>query len=213
MSDNDAIKAGDISNYEFGEQVAPEGFNPDAQGFETLPPGKHKVRIGETPDDPDAYRIKENYEHKDKRIDGGGSWVGNQIQPRLVCVEGEHKGKGCMDFLPLPTPGKPMPKVLADKWANFIRAFGFKPPADRIVPAGFKLNDLLADGVVGVVEIEHRTYTKNDGTQADRNDPKYMGYSSVNAASAGGGGSGVQKKQADAPAPAEKSTDDLLDNL
>jgi hypothetical protein len=222
MSNDEALRRGELADYEFGEQVAPDGFNPDAQGYEPPPPGEFVVRIGESPSDEDAYRIKPNHEFRDRRIPGG-SWIGTQIQPSIVIAEGEHKGKSVYDYLPCPTPGKQMPKPLADRWANFIRAFGFRPPENRLIPPGFKLEHLCGEKTLAIAKFEAHSYEKVD----DEGEPKkietvrikYMGYSPCNGAQAGAGG--VRRKataetpaatQPEAAKPAA-SADDILGDL
>jgi len=134
MGSEQAIKASELESYDFGNPVAPEGFDPNAAGFENTPAGWHVFELQD-------FEIFENHTFNGKDF---GQWVGNQIRPKLVVPPGEkNTGSSQLDFLPLPTQGRPMPRALANRWANFIASFGFKCPADKLVPTGFKLHDLL----------------------------------------------------------------------
>lgn len=134
MSNDETLSAKDIQSYDFGDPVAPEGFNPDTEAYENTPPGWHVFDLID-------FKLAENKEFKHKEF---GVWVGTQLRPRLRVPEGfEDAGTTQIDFLPFPTPGRQMPTVLANQWANFARAFGIQIPSDRLVPQGFKIHDLL----------------------------------------------------------------------
>ncbi len=155
----DTIKADEFNDYDFGGTAAPEGFNPEARGIVDPPPGEHVMRV-------DTFEVKQNNVFKSKNHD---DCTAHQLRPILVVVGGNHEGKQKMDFLPLPTPGITLPTHLANRWANFITAFGFKPPANAIVPPNFTLHKLIgAKAKVILVEDEW------DGKKQIK--VKYFGY-------------------------------------
>lgn len=190
---SDTIKSDELEAYDFGSTAAPEGFDPDAAGYEPPPVGEHVFYV-------EDFEIAENNTFKGKDF---GEWVGNQLRPRLTVADGEHKGASIIDFLPLPTPGAPMPKALANRWCNFIRAFGFQPPADAVVPVGFKLHDIK--GTRGKAAIIDDTY---DGKT--RRKVRFFGYSPVNGKKNGKSNGQQTKAPAAQAAPAAApNLDDL----
>ena len=165
--------------YNFGDAVAPPEFDPDAKGFApNPPPGRYVVTILDDPE------IIQNHTWRGKDFN---EWLGNQLRPRLQVVDGEHAGSQIMDFLPLPVPVSPMPVALANRFANFIGAFGFKPPKDRIVPPGFLLSKLV--GPKGIVNIEADTFDgdRQNKARAEGRTPVcvcYFGYEPIPAGGA-----------------------------
>jgi hypothetical protein len=151
MSDtNDAgtIKAAELDNYQFGNETPPQGFDPNAEGWEAPPVGVHLCECFD-------FEIKPNNVFNGPKT--FGQWIGNQLRPKMRVVGGQpHEGTSKMDFLPMPTPGAPMPVELANRWANFINALGFTPPPNSVVPAGLKLHNIL--GAQCLVEIVEDTY-------------------------------------------------------
>ena len=193
MSNGDpqVIKASEIEGYEFGNAAAPEGFDPEAHGYSDPTPGWHTFEITD-------FGIRENKSWNGKDF---GAWTGNQLEPRLAIPKGQPEaGASVLDFIPMPTQGRPMPKSLANRWANFLTAFGFRPPADSLVPKGFKLHSLI--GARGQAEIELDEY---EGKKKLR--PKFFGYKSLGANGVDGkpanGGSGVKRAAASKPAEPE----------
>jgi len=177
---SETIKAAELDSYDFGEATAPEGFDPNAEGREDAPVGKHVFIIKD-------FEIAPNNTFKGKDF---GEWIGNQLRPKLVVADNQpHAGTSMMDFLPLPSADAPMPKALANRFANFIRSFGFQPPPDRIVPKGFNLKDLI--GKTGMAEIVDDTYEGKT-----RRKVKFFGYSPIdeNGKSNGAGKSGGNGK-------------------
>ena len=202
------VKSSELSNYEFGDPVAPEGFDPEAKGFTDMPPGWHKFVIPSA--EADGFSIKENHLFKNSKE---GDWTGNQIRPNLTIVEGQpFAGATKMDFLPLPTIGRPMPKHLANQWANFLRSLGFTVPVDKLIPAGFKLSMIHGrSGWVHIVEDEY------DGKKKIK--VAYYGYRPLNdppppssgapAAAAGGLEKKAKAAAATAQPPAAVNIDDI----
>jgi len=207
---SDAIKAEEMTEYNFGTAVAPEGFDPDASGFTNPPPGQYQMEIV-------TFEILENHPWKGKDFD---EWTGNQYRPHMRVTDGEHAGKTIMDFLPIPVPGSSMPRTLANRWANHIAAFGFRPPPNALVPPGFKLHDLI--GSKGLVSVEADTYDgdrQNKERAAGRIPVRvsYFGYLPIRAPGAAGAEqaskSATTTSGASAPVEPPKSLDVDLDDL
>ncbi len=156
------VKSGEMEDYSFGDAAPPTGYDADSGGYENPPPGWHIFELTE-------FEIKEHNLWKGKDF---GEWTGNQIRPHLTVADGPHKSKTIMDFLPIPTQGRDMPKSLANRWANFIRACGFQAPADRLVPIGFKLHQLI--GAKCRAEIVKDTYEDKDRIKV-----KFFGYNPI----------------------------------
>jgi len=196
----DTIKAEEMEDYNFGETSAPEGFNPDATGFANPPPGQYVMEIA-------TFETKENNTWKGKDFN---EWLGNQHRPHLRVVEGEHAGKTIIDFLPIPTPGSVIPRTLANRWANYITAFGFRPPTNALVPPGFRIHQLV--GARGRVAIEADDYDgeRQAKEKAAGRTPvrvSYFGYSPIQNAKA------EEDKKASQPAGPAKPLDVNLDDL
>lgn len=205
MPPSEGTSSKEITGYEFGDAMAPEGFDPEAAGYSDPTIGWHPFTI-------DEFWIEENKVFKGKDFD---QYVGTQLRVRLKVPQGQPEaGASVLDFIPMPSPGRPMPRALANRWANFIAAFGFRPPTDKLVPAGFKLHSLIgAQGACEIIEDEY------EGKK--RLKPKFFGYKPVsemptgngngkkaNGKTNGGNGGGTASK---AP-PATVSAPDL-DNL
>jgi hypothetical protein len=202
MNENpNTVKAADIDSYDFGDPVAPEGFDHDARGYADPSPGWHTFIISDF-----SIRANKNFNGKDF-----GTWVGNQLEPRLVIPDGEPEaGASTLDFIPLPTPGQPMPKSLANRWANFLRAFGFQCPPDQLVPQGFRLHNLL-NGPRGQCEI-----IEDEWEGKKKMKPRFFGYRPLGEAAAANGngngkkaGNGKPAAQSATPASAAQNLADL----
>jgi hypothetical protein len=129
--DPNVIKASELDTYDFGDPVAPEGFDPEARGYSDPSPGWHVFELRD-------FSIRQNKVYTVK----GEQWAGNQLEPRFVIPEGEEEaGASVLDFLPL--PGNGMLTMLANRWANFVRGMGIQLPPGKLIPAGFQLSDLL----------------------------------------------------------------------
>lgn len=131
---NEVYDESQCSEYNFGDAAAPEGFDPNATGWQDPPPGDHIFQV-------DTFVIEPEHEFKwtDQTTKQRDTYLLNQLRPTLVVAEGPSRGARIMDFLPMPTPGRPMATGLANKWANFLKALGFDLPANKMVPDGFKL--------------------------------------------------------------------------
>lgn len=127
----------ELEDWNFGDTAAPEGFDPEAKGWEDPPVGWSKFEIPDDKPNRPAFEVEEN-----KSFGGQNPWNGSQLRVRLDVVDGPHAGADIMDFIPLPTVGRPMPATLANRWANFIRSLGFTLTANQIVPPGFKLHQI-----------------------------------------------------------------------
>lgn len=158
----------EITDYQFGETVAPQGFDPNARGYEDAPIGVHVMEVTDA----------EIVTGKEFKADGQSYWL-NQLKPRLAIAAGQpYAGATAMDFLPMPTPGIAMPAKLANRWANFLHSLGFSMPKDQVVPAGFKLKDIIGKRckvrIVQQTDSDGTPKFKPDGTP--RLGPKYFGY-------------------------------------
>lgn len=177
MNEHGQYTSDEIKGYDFeGAAAAPEGFNPEARGFVDPVPGIHVMEF-----DFEGSTMKENHEFSVKEDGTTNKYTLNQLWAKLRIVEGPHAGANVLDFVPMPTPGKAMPAKLANRWGNFIRAFGFQPPPGRVVPAGFSLAAM--DKRRAQVELEAQT--EGDGKDRkpkldDRGKPRigvrYFGY-------------------------------------
>lgn len=189
MSQDTSIPAAEIDNYTFGNDPVPEGYNPDSQGFEDPPVGTHIFELTD-------FGIVESKEFKGKDFT---SWVGNQIRPRLTIPAGQpNAGASILDFLPIPTKDRPMPKALANRWANFVRSLGFQLPSNSLIPPGFSIsrdkNSLLPTPRLRcAVRIEEEEY---EGKKKIR--VAYFGYKRVDEHN---GTSASAVRRAAAPAP------------
>lgn len=169
------LNANEIDNYDFGDAVAPDGFDPDAQGYATPTPGVHMFYVAD-------FRITQFKTFNGKDF---GQWTGHQLEPRLVIPRGQlEEGASLFDYIPMPTPGTSMPRSLANRWANFLRGLGFRCPPDRLVPAGFKLQDIL-NGPCCMAECYEDTYEGKTRIKV-----RLFGYSPVDAAQPNRAGNG-----------------------
>lgn len=177
----------EIESYDFGDAEAPAGFDNEGKGYIDPPDGEHVFRI-------DSFSIAEANEFKYNR--GEGLWVGNQLRPTIMVASGEHRDARCIDFIPLPTAGaEQMPAPIANRWSNFLRSLGFKIPENKVVPAGFKLHDII--GKTCRATIVNETY--EDKT---RPKVKFMSYAPVSHEDSKP--SGMKKKPASSTTPAAK---------
>jgi hypothetical protein len=131
IQENDVLFDAPVeSEGKFDTEGKPQGGYP--------PEGTHIMKVERI-----EYEQSKEYKVKDEagnRI----SYYGMQIQPTMEVVSGPHAGKRCRDFLPCPTPGKRLPKVLANRWVNFARACGFDFQEGNTVPTGMRsLGDLV----------------------------------------------------------------------
>lgn len=175
---SDAIKADEMQGYDFGTEAPPEGFNPDATGFANPPPGQYVVEIA-------TFETLENHTWKGKDFD---QWLGSQHRPHLRVTEGEHAGKTIMDFLPIPVPGSPMPRALANRWANYLTAFGFRPPSNALVPPGFRIHSLIGSKGQVAIEVDDYDGERQNKERASGRIPvrvTYFGYSPITPAAGG----------------------------
>lgn len=135
--DEQGYAARDVKNYDFAAAPVVEGYDPDASSWKKPPIGEYVFQI-----DLDHSKVV-----TDKSLKWDGStYILNEFQPRLVLVEGPQAAIGATitDFIPMPTPNQVMHSGQANKWANFIKAFGFPPPGNRYAPDGFTLDSLDA---------------------------------------------------------------------
>lgn len=151
MSSNTNVRnRNELEGYDFGNVAPPTGYDSDASGFVDLPPGYHVVEVYD-------YDVEQN---KDYRDENQNVVYLNQLRPKLRAPSGTpFAGATAMDFLALPTPGAQMPKLWANRWANFVRALGFQMPKTALVPEGFQLEDII--GKRCKVQIVQQT-DKND---------------------------------------------------
>lgn len=176
MSNEEGVKLSQIGEYQFGGIEVPEGFDPDARGYTEMPVGIHVVYVA----DAELFSRKEFNE----RVGGNPmTYILNQIRPRLCIASGPHAGATMIDFLPMPTPGLPIGRMSANRWANFIGAFGFRAPSGALVPPGFSLRSLLGSAESGpwaqvevVFDVRNgQPQTRPDGTPQKK--VKLFGYS------------------------------------
>ena len=139
--------------FDLGTGEAPAGVSADAKSFEQAPPGLHLMEVTD-------FEVVLDKEFKWK----GASCKTAQIRPKLAIVGGPHDGASAMDFLPMPYAGCTLLPEVANKWVNFIQAFGFelpkiidaatgKPRVTALVPPGFTLQDIIGKrGQVKIVQ-------------------------------------------------------------
>lgn len=128
------IKSNEFTNYNWGDTRAPEGFDPNATGFAQPPPGEHLMEIADF-----AYEQARVWKYKDQQQ------VLNQLRPLWKVVSGAYAGAGLWDFLPMPPPppGQQMITFLANRWGQFLVSLGYDLPLGQLVPAGFRLKDII----------------------------------------------------------------------
>lgn len=149
-----------LASYDFGAAPAVEGYDPDASGWKKPPVGEYIFEVD----------LEHSKVVTDKNIKWDGStYILNEFQPRLMLVEGPQAAIGATitDFIPMPTANQVWHSGLANKWANFIKAFGFPPPGNRYAPDGFSLDSL--HGKRAHVTVEGQT-RKVDG-EAKKREP------------------------------------------
>jgi len=174
-----AYSAADLAErYDFSGCQTPEGFDPHASGYRDCPVGLHIMRV-----DLAASKMMPNQEFKDDQQ----SYVLNQFRPALRVVGGRFDGASAMDFLPMPTKGAIMSQKLANKWANFIRAFGFEPTTECLTPSDFTLTELAKR----TAQVDIRIQVDRDKQPKKHPDgrpmlgPAWFGYSRVPTGASG----------------------------
>jgi len=172
----DGFRGEEIKSYNF-DVPPPEGFDPNAEGWKDMPAGIHEVGLvfGEngTSVHPDTtFRLRDQ-----------GEFLLNQLRPKLRIAKGPHTGATILDFLPMPTPGVVMPSSLANRWANFARAWGDDIAPGAMVPPGFALTESYFGKRTCLIEVgfdldenKQQKLTKS-GTPQMR--VKFFGYSRV----------------------------------
>lgn len=194
----------EIGDYEFDDAAvqAPQGYNPDVSGYENAPVGWNKMVVVD-------YEIVKNHTWsvKDRSTGQSRDYLLNQIRPRLEVAEGQpHAGASCLEFLPLPTPGQNMPTFLANRWGQFLHAMGFTTPEGRLVPQGFKLDQILNRPLM--VKVIQQTDGNGNPKRNKQGEimtgPALFGFKSIadyNANESGG--------SSNTDAPARESVDDI----
>jgi hypothetical protein len=139
--------------FDLGTGEAPAGVNADAKAYEKAPPGTHLMEVTDF----------------DVALDQEFKWDGQscrsgELRPKMAIVGGPHDGATAMDWLPMPYAGCTLLPGVANRWVNFVQAFGFelpkavdaatgKPRVTTLVPPGFKLQDIIGKrGMVKVVQ-------------------------------------------------------------
>ncbi|HSW44084.1 MAG TPA: hypothetical protein VLM89_00765 [Phycisphaerae bacterium] len=194
---HEAFTGEQIAGYNFDVPAPTEGFDPNSEGFRDMPPGTHEVELvfGDS-----GTGIVENQMF---RVKDEGEVMLNQLRPKLRIVAGPHMGATTLDFLPMPTPGKHMPAKLANRWANFARAWGDDLAPGALVPHGFRLSPEWFAGKRCRVEVALQTdehgspKLKRDGRPMTG--PRFFGYS--RAIGSGPAASGPPAVPAQKPAP------------
>lgn len=193
MSNEQGWSLDEAANYHAQGAVAPEGFDPNATGWQRPPVGEHVMEIvgSET-------RLVGNHACRWE----GQEYCLHQLRPKLRIVEGPHAGATITDFIHIPTVDeatggfRTMAAGQANKWANFLRGFGIPCPKDQLWPPGFTLGQLA--GRKAKVQIVPKM---KDGVQVVGRDGmpevevKFFGYSPLPG--------GTQP--ASTPAPAARS--------
>ncbi len=140
---SDTYTAEQCVDYEFNPAAAaaPEGFNADSESYRDAPVGDHLMELVDFEVCPEQdFRIK------------GDTCVLDQLRPKFRIVDGQpDAGATVMDFLPMPSG--PMLTLLANRWGHFLKRLGFTLPAGQLLPAGFKLNDLIGKHCLVSVEL------------------------------------------------------------
>lgn len=185
-TENDVIWSSNLENIDFGSGEAPAGFDPNA-GFRDLPEGRHTVRLLD-------YGFSADLERQNHRDIPGGFWVGRKITVRM----GNDAGS-IVDYLPCPTPESPMPVPMANRWANFLRSWGFDIPPDRVIPAGFHHSQLRNTPGLAQIDVVVEEY---EGKR--RHKVKYMSYQRAPKGTAPGVVSASSAKPAPTQAPSTK---------
>lgn len=180
-----------------GDVETPPDFDPDARSFEQAPPGLHIMEVAD-------FKVVPNKEFTCK-VDGvRQTFYLTQLRPQLRVAGGPHDGATANDFLPVPTPGRPIPALYANQWANFIKALGFDLPTGpdgkpKLMPTNFQLQQILKRRaqvkIVTSTDADGRPKLNRQGEPFT--EPAFFGYSRV-------GGNGKAKAPAAAaaaPAP------------
>ena len=193
MSKDNEYGVDRIGNYDFGDTTAPEGFNPDEQGWRDPPVGENKFRV-------DWANTKvatdEVFNWTDRVTKQRFSFTLNMLKARLVLCDGPDAGASIMTRLPMPTPGRAWHSGLASQWGQFLKALGFEVAKDKTVPAGFSLPQIGDRECLAIVEVQMKddeVQTKKDGTpwlqlKMFGFRPVPAGWKSEHGASAGQGG-------------------------
>lgn len=128
------LKSNEIpENLDFGDDAPPEGYDPDAKGYEQAPIGEHLMVVA------DFAMADSQQEFKYK---GQSYWL-NQLRPRLEIVAGQpHAGASIRDMLPMPTRGQNWCAFLANRWAKFLTALGYDV-SKAVVPKGFSIHSII----------------------------------------------------------------------
>lgn len=124
----------ELATYEFADVQAPEDFDPDAKGQLDPTPGKHRMKVR-------TYEVVPNEIFKWKQE----QYILDQLRPVLECTDADKEpGASTMDFIPMPPRGnQQVPATgLLNRWANFIKSFGFDIPEGKVTPPGFRLDHL-----------------------------------------------------------------------
>jgi hypothetical protein len=182
MSD-ELLTGEQIASYNFDAEI-PEGFDPEGKGgFRDPPPGLYECELVFDPpgvDKPHGTGIIPNQVFK---ISGVGEFNLSKWVLQLRVVTGPHAGCTCRDFLPLPTPGQPWPKELANRFANAARSFGDDLQPGRLVPPGFAITEQYFRGRTCLVDIGFQLDAQKQKKQKEDGGyyvgPKYFGYSKV----------------------------------
>jgi hypothetical protein len=175
MSSEEVFDSTQAESYQFGEKKAPKGFDPDIMGWRDPSVGLHLLRF-----DDFNVRTSKEFRIKDRATGEYQTIVANQLEPRLVCADGDpDAGASVIDFIPLPG-NYDLPVRLANQWGQFLKSFGFDLPDGELVPsADFKLSDMKNRVCVGdiakQVDADGNIKQKRDGT--DRVGVKMFGYS------------------------------------
>jgi len=145
----------DSGDYNFGATAPPEGFDPNTSAPKRPDAGEHTMTIT-------TFTMHPDHTFKWK----GESYALTQLRPTLVVTSpGSNEGRECIDFLPMPTEGREM-GLLANRWANLLKGFGFNVTKDSLVPVGFKLTDLIGRSANVTIQEE---------TDSDNQPKKYRG--------------------------------------
>jgi len=194
---SEAMDVRELTNYALPEDIAaPADVDPNSLPFEDAPPGWHEMEIT-------TLKIEPDRTFKNKKE---GDCVLDQLQIGFRICEGEpHAGASVMDFMPMPSG--PMNTMLANRWVSFLHRCGFDIPAGKLVPQGFKLEQLYGRRVLVCVEWstdgDGRPKLKKNGVDR-QNGVKLFGYDDPKAKATRRSDPSQQDEAARAPA-AQKS--------
>lgn len=128
----------ELEDYDFGDALAPEGYNPEQSLHITIRPGWYPFKVR-------GFTLYENEtgEYTDQALNVKMQYSGTKMKVELECIDPEFSGARANDFIFIPQRDVEFPVFYANRFGNMLRGLGVKAPEGRLIPPGFKLKEII----------------------------------------------------------------------